>query len=1055
MYYCFWFRKGKSILLMLLALFTVNGLFAQTFNVIKGQVRDEEGRSVAAASVVVTNNATAFSAGTLTDSLGYFELKNIPAGDAYSFTVTSSGYQEEKMSGYKIKANSNISLLIKLKLQTTDMNEVIVIGYGTQKRKDVNAAIVSIKPELLDKTSQPSIDNLLQGQAAGVTVTNASEPGGGVSVLIRGATSAAAGNGPLVVIDGFPVIYDPVDPGSGNKFYNGGRGALNDINPNDIASIQILKDAAATSIYGARGSNGVILITTKRAKTGSQVEGAFNTSFQTVVQRPKLLTAKEFLIEQNRYAYEMYLQQNQLPPYGGVNPTTVPPFVQPNPDALIAGTGDGTDWYKLITQTGRIDQYNLSIAQGNEVTKMFFSLNYFNQEGVIKKTGLERFTARFNFDQKIKKWWDYGVSITAASTKSLNSQLGDGRDESAGIIESALNYSPLIPAMRDSLSGKWIEDPKQPLLAHPLSYLDIDDNTKAYRFLGNAFTNFYLTENKDIWFKLSYGADIRNSVRKSYYPVTSRYGSQVNGEADINRAERADYVGDITLNLSKQLGAQHKLDGVLGYSYQNYNGEGAGIQAQNFTTDALSYDLIQAGSQRPFVNSYRDRHVLVSYFSRLQYAFEDKYIVMASGRIDGSDRFGANNRYAFFPSLALAWRLSGEDFLKNARAISDLKLRASLGQVGNENIPNDAASEYYIFGGRNYYFNGNLSQGVNLAKLGNPDLKWETTTELNLGLDFGFFGNRITGNVDFYVKNIRDLLSYRALPQSSVVESVPWNVGSTQGKGVEFSLNTVNLTGPLRWTSAVTFTAYRDRWKERDPKVMLRPYQGAKDPLTAVYALIPDGIKQYGEATPAMPSLLPGQQKFKDVNGLDENGRLTGIPDGVINQADVVYMGTMAPKFTSGLNNILEYRNFEFLFFLYASVGGLKWPTTYIEHSVYGSYGTQRFRDNFNFLSEVRDRWTSTNPSTTMPSGEVNSYTSYGSPYWQDASYLRLKTVSLGYSLPKGLLQRWGMQQLKIIAGAQNLFTITKYTGFDPEAENSRAAYPAQKTFYAGLTFKF
>ncbi|GAB3425896.1 SusC/RagA family TonB-linked outer membrane protein [Niabella aquatica] len=1049
------FLKWKPFFLAFCAICITNLVFSQVTNLVKGYVRDEEGAPLVGASIVVTNTASGFTSGTVSDSTGYFEFSHLPVGDAYSFSISNTGYKEEVLSGYKIKENSNISLLIKLKSQVTNIEEVIVIGYGTQRRKDVNAAIVSVRPEQLDKTSQPSIDNMLQGQASGVTVTNANEPGGGVSVLIRGATSAAAGNGPLVVIDGFPVIYDAVEPGSGNKYYNGGRGALNDINPNDVESIQVLKDAAATSIYGARGSNGVILITTKRAKVGSVVEGSINTSFQTIARRPELLTAKEFLIEQNRYMYDLYLQQNKLAPYGGVNPSLVPPFVPPNSDELIAATGDGTDWYDLITQQGRIDQYNISVAQGTEAAKMYFSLNYFKQNGVIKNTGLERVTARFNFDQKIKKWWDYGTSISAASTQSKNSQLGDGRDADAGMIESALNYSPLIAAQRDSVSGKWIEDPKQPLLAHPLSYLDIDDNTKAYRFLGNIFTNFYLTANRDIWLKFSYGADIRSSVRKSYYPKTSRYGSQVNGEANINRAERTDFVSDVTLNINKTLGELHKLDGVLGYSYQNYNGQGSGAKAQDFTTDILSYDDMDAGSQRPVVSSYRDRHILVSYFSRWQYAFNGKYIVMASGRMDGSDRFGANNRYAFFPSVALAWRVSDESFLKSVKSISDLKLRTSLGQVGNENIPNDAASEYYIFGGRNYYFNGNLNQGVNLSKLGNADLKWETTTEFNAGIDFGFLKNRITGNFDFYLKNIKDLLSYRTLPQSSVVSSIPWNIGSTRGHGFEFTLNTLNVINPLRWNTILTFTAYRDRWKERDPKVMLQPYQGLNDPMTAVYALIPYGIKQFGESTPDMPALLPGQQKFKDVNGLDENGRLTGQPDGIINQADVLYMGTRAPKFTAGLNNIIEFKNFEVMAFLYASVGALKWPTTFIEHGVLGSYGTQRFRDNFNFLEDVKDRWTSTNPSTTMPSGEVNSYTSYGSPYWQDASYLRLKTVSLGYSFPKGLLQRWGMQNLKLVVGAQNLFTITKYTGLDPEGENSRAAYPAQKTFYAGINFKF
>ena len=296
---CFFHQKWKFLCVSVCALLLSAWVYGQEANQARGYVRAEDGSPVRGASVIVTNKGTRFSVGTQTDSSGFFEFRNLPAGDAYAFNISSTGYTEEHLSGYSINARSNISLLVKLKSKTTDLNEVIVIGYGTQKLRDVNAAIVSVKPEHMDKTTQPSIDNLLQGQAAGVTVFNSSEPGGGVSVLIRGATSAAAGNGPLVVIDGFPVIYDAVEPGTG-KYYNGGRGALNDINPNDVASIQVLKDAAATSIYGARGSNGVILITTKRAKLGSVVEGAISTSVQTIAKRPELLTAKEFLIEQNR-----------------------------------------------------------------------------------------------------------------------------------------------------------------------------------------------------------------------------------------------------------------------------------------------------------------------------------------------------------------------------------------------------------------------------------------------------------------------------------------------------------------------------------------------------------------------------------------------------------------------------------------------------------------------------------------------------------------------------------------------------------------------------------
>ncbi|WP_158280716.1 SusC/RagA family TonB-linked outer membrane protein [Pararcticibacter amylolyticus] len=1015
---------------------------ASRITTIKGRVTDQRGEPLPGVSVKIKGEPT----GVVTDIQGTFSINVQSDNQVLVFTYVGFAPRE-----VPVKGKSTIE--ISLKEQVTSLNEIVVVGYGTQKKSDVNAAIVSVKPEQIDRTAQPAIDQMLQGQAAGLTVFNSSQPGGGVSLFIRGQTSTGAGNGPLVVIDGFPVIYDAVEPGSGNKYNMGGRGALNDINPNDIASIEILKDASATAIYGARASNGVILITTKRAKAGVSVDYSFNTSYQSIAKKPELLNAREYMTEQNNYLYELYLLQNNLPPYGNKNPSDVPPFVARNTEQAIAAAGTGTNWYDLITQTGNINQHNLSISQGNDNIKALFSFNYFNQKGVVKESGLERYSFRLNLDQKITKWWDYGISATYAFTKAKNSQLGGGRDADAGIIETALNYSPLIKAERDPLTNKWIEDPNQPLLGNPLSFLDIRDETEPRRLLGSIFSNVYLT--KDLWVKLNMGADIRNSLRQGYFPKTTRYGSQVNGEAIINRAERNDYVLEGTLNYRKDFGTVHNIQAVAGYSYQNYNGRGSGTRAQNFSSDLLGWDALQAGSQRPSVSSYRDRHVLASYFSRIQYSYSNKYLLTFSGRVDGSDRFGANNRYAFFPSGAFAWRVIEEPFMKGKKPVSDLKLRLSVGKVGNENIPNDAASEYFGFNNVNYYFNGNLNTGVSLTKLGNPNLKWESTTEYNLGIDFGFFNNRLAGSADVYYKQVDDLLSNRSLPQSSVVGSIPWNVGTTQGKGLEITINSINIVKPFRWSSALTYTSYQDRWKKRDPKVMLQPYQGETDELTSVFTLIPDGIKQPGESTPAMPGLLPGQQKYKDIRGLDAEGNLTGVPDGKINQADVQLLGTTAPDFSLGLNNTFEYKGFDLNFFFYGSFGGLKWPSTRMEHSVYGSYGTQRFKDNFNFLKEVQDRWTSSNTDTEMPGGEVNSFDAYGAPYWEKSSYLRLKTITLGYNLARTLIRSKFLRSSRLYVGAQNLFTITDYKGLDPETEYDRASYPQQRTFSLGLDLKF
>ena len=338
--------------------------------------------------------------------------------------------------------------------------------------------------------------------------------------------------------------------------------------------------------------------------------------------------------------------------------------------------------------------------------------------------------------------------------------------------------------------------------------------------------------------------------------------------------------------------------------------------------------------------------------------------------------------------------------------------------------------------------------------MANPNLKWETTTEFNLGVDFGFLRNRVHGNVDVFYKEIENLLSNRTLPHTSVVSSVPSNIGKTQSKGVEVTLNTINIDRKLRWMSMFSLTSYGDRWLERDPKVILRPYQSDDDPLTAIFSLISEGIKQPGDETPTMLGLLPGQQKFKDVNGLNENGELTGEPDGVINQADVSYLGNSAPKFTLGFNNRLKFEGFDLNCFLYASIGGYKWPVTRMEHSVYGSYGIQMLGQNYNYLSEVQERWSSDNTETTMPGGNVNSYQTYGLPYWEKASYVRLKNLSLGYDISR-LFEKQLKVNARVYVAAKNLFTITDYKGLDPEVENNRASYPQQRTFSLGIDIKF
>ncbi|WP_294080832.1 SusC/RagA family TonB-linked outer membrane protein [Proteiniphilum sp. UBA5384] len=1009
---------------------------------IKGNVTDSSGEPLIGATIQTEGGKH----GTATDINGNFAIE---AEISSHLEISYIGYETQT-----VFVSKDETLKIVLKEDSRMIDEVVVLAYGTMKKSDINAAIVSVKSEDLIKTSSPDVSEMLMGRAAGLTVTqNSAKPGGGIDILVRGAASTGAGNEPLYVIDGFPMVNASVSPETGSIWTAGSTSPLSDINPNDIESIEILKDASATAIYGARGANGVILITTKRGTKDTKVEYSMNTSVQSIIKRPDLLTAEELMIEQMRYDKEIFLRNNKIYPYGYADPSLVNyvPKVYYT-DEEIVRAGKGTNWYDEVTRMGLIQQQQLSVSFGNNAVKSLVSFNLYDQEGVVKTSEFTRFSLRYNLDHKVTEWLDYGISSMASRTTERNAALGGGRDKNAGILEAALSYSPMVQAERDPLTGSWIEDPNQALLNHPLSYLDITDNTITKRYLATAFANFHIVKN-ELWIKLSGGADIRNGLRQAYYPMSTKHGNEVGGDANISTVNRDDYNLDAVLNYQKTFAERHRLISLIGYSYQEFNRNSFNARATDFMTDDLLYYDLAAGEERPVVGSSVGKHIIASYFARVQYAFDNRYLFTVTGRIDGSDRFGDNNKHAFFPSAAFAWRFNQEKFADGLRWLSDGKLRLSMGQVGNENLPNDAASEYYAFNGHNYYWDGELKKGMDLNKFGNPNLKWETTTEYNLGVDFGFFKNRISGNIDIFYKEVKDLLSERALPHTAIKNSVYWNVGKTESKGLEATLHTINLEGPLFWQSTFTFTSYRDKWKERDPKVMLPAYVNPYGAIGSIYTLLPDGIMQPGESVSHMPNLEPGQIKYKDVNGKDANGNLTGIPDGMIDDADLVYLGTRRPEFTTGLNNSLRYKGFDLSFFFYASVGAYKWASTNIEHGVYGGYGLQRISDSYNFLSEVKNRWTSDNMYTTMASGFPNSYESLGAPHWQKSSYLRLKNLSLGYDL--GNILSTQKLNMRVYISAQNLFTLTNYNGFDPEVENDRATYPQQRTFSLGLDVKF
>lgn len=1020
---------------------------------IRGVVTDNKGEPIIGATVQDPQT----KAGTTTDFNGNF---NLDVSENSVLRISYLGYSETT-----IRIDGRQYITVKLNESALDLDEVIVIGYGTIKKSDLTGAVSSIKTDDLPMSSNASIATMLSGKAAGVVSRQVSaQPGGGVEVLIRGAASTGAGNEPLYIIDGFPISSEGVEPSANNRYRDfGSRSPLNSINPNDIESIEILKDASSSAIYGARAANGVIIITTKKGKAGKSVV-TYNGSFgmQRIANKIDMMDATQFMNEANKFSYEKWLFDNRIFPYGNTNASSVSPWSPMYLEDNILKAGKGTDWYSLITQDGMINQHNLSISGGSEKLKHMVSFNYYDQKGVVKNSNFTRFSGRANFSQEINKIFSYGINATISYINSTNVPLGTEDFENSGLINSALAYDPTI-SVKDN-KGKYVISPYMTTVPNPVSMMEIEDYTKNTRFLINGFVQVNLY--KGLFAKVNMGIDDQRGNRNSYLPKTTLYGLQVGGDASKSVVQRFDRLIETTLIYNFSIKEKHKFDMLLGYSYQDFLVENTAAGNQQFFTDVFLYNLLSAGqAQRPTVSSSKGEDKLMSYFGRINYNLKDKYLLTFTARNDGSSNFGKNNRFAFFPSAAFAWRINREDFLKEEEYwMSNLKLRVGIGQTGNSNI-GGGAYEYYTSAWRYTVFgDSRVYTGTAKQSLANPDLKWETTTELNTGLDFGFFNERFSGSVDFFYKQIKDLLGFRTLKSFMEVSTVAANIGKTQSSGIEFTLRSDNLNRrDLKWKTEFTFTRYVDRWLERNPELNLNPWQQNDDPIRAYYTYQADGILKIGETPPIhMPNLLPGQFKIKDLNGYlrDEFGSLipgpngkvqyTGMPDGILDEADIILFGTTDPGFTMGLGNTFEYKGFDLNIFFYGMFDRL------VNNQTRGKYSIPEIRrilNGQNFMTEITERWSSTNTDSDLPSGFTTVYPQPGTYLWEKAWFIRCKNITLGYSLPKKWLKNIA-SNARVYVDFGNPFVITPYTGNDPETD-FKAGYPNQRSFLAGFDITF
>ncbi len=998
---------------------------------VTGKVVSATGEPLPGVTVLLKNTQT----GTNTDPNGQFSLQ-VP-NNGGTLVLTFIGYQTKEIA---IPQDNN-PLNVTLEEDAKVLNEVVVVGYGTQKKSDLTGSVSSLKSEDLNPGVNASVDQLMQGRATGVQITqSSSEPGGGVSVRIRGASSLNAGNEPLYVIDGLPIDNSSSLSASGGEAGVGNnlspKNPLNAINPNDIASIEVLKDASATAIYGSRGANGVILITTKKGTKGKVgVNYDFNLGTQSVPKQLEVLNAPEYIQVMNGIAKDE---------------GRVPEFTE----ADIARIGAGTNWQNQVYQTAPLQNHNLSVSGGDDKTTFFTSLNYFDQEGVVKKSGIKKYIGRINLERKFGEKAQIGINVNTSVIKDNNSIDGVNNNENAGPINTALLYDPTEPIYDPDGS---FSQSKNLTINNPMSLIEgISSTNTTNRTLGNLYLRYTILDGLDA--KLNFGSDRQTTRRDLYNSTKTINGASANGIGNIGTLERSNALLEYTMNYTKQLGQQSTFNVLGGVTYQYFNYRTFAGTIRGFPSDALGTDNLGLGdTNNDNLTSNQQDNTLLSYLGRVNYTFKDKYLLTASLRADGSSRFGSNNKYGYFPSVALGWRLVEEAFVPEF--FTDLKLRGSWGITGNQDIANYASLATYTTGA-GAVFNNALYIGTRPSRIANPDLKWESTEQVNIGLDASILQGRLSGTFDYFVKNTRDLLLDLPLPRATGFASILSNIGQVQNKGVEVLLSSTNIDkAKFKWSTTLNFSAIKNTVKDLGevtdiitgnveaigPTTIIR--EGA--PAYAYYGYRVLGIFQQGDdiANSAQPTAKPGFPIFADINN-----------DKQITPADQIILGNPFPDFTFGFQNSFTFKRLQLDVFVQGQQGA-----DLLNINVLESLYPNNIRRN-RIAEQALDRWTPENPNAKWPSlaqtsayggGKVNSLV------LQDASYIRLKNVQLSYNLPVDRIKF--IQSARFYVTGQNLATITNYVGFDPEANafgksNVRLdynGYPLARTWLIGINVGF
>ncbi|QNL51742.1 TonB-dependent receptor [Olivibacter sp. SDN3] len=1013
----------------------------QQERIISGRITANNGTPLPGVTIKVKGTAR----GATSNDNGYYTI-NLPKDDV-TLVFTSIGFNSQEID---VADQTTISIVMQA-AQSEELSEIVVIGYGTAKKSDLTGSVSSVKAEELQAIPATSIDQALQGRAAGVQVTQVSgQPGGQTSIRIRGTSSINAGNEPLYVIDGMLVNSEGIGAGTNRS---PSINPLSAINPNDIESIEILKDASASAIYGSRGANGVILITTKKGKEGtSAINFESYYGMQRISNKVEVLNAAQFADLVN----EAQLNANATPVY--VNPQNL---------------GEGTNWQDEILRDAPMATYQASLSGGDAKTQYALSGGYFSQKGIIANSDYDRYSFRANLNRQLTERLAVGTNFTYSrlATSGVLTNLGTLLP---GITTSALLFNPVQPIYDPNGPGGYtFEDDRGRGLSNPVADREMETVSQSSRILGNAFANFKIIEGLE--FKTSFGIDQYFTKENSFVPNFLKRAHSSEGEVGIGNSQALTWLNENTITYNKTINTKHQLNIVAGNMIQKFFQENSNMLSFGFSDNRTGYHDIRSGlNHQPPANG-ESSWSMVSYLSRINYTLDDKYLFTLSGRMDGSSKFGSENKYGFFPSGAFAWRLSDETFMQNVNVFNDLKVRTSYGLIGNQAIaPYQSIPLVGPFGEGVF----NSSQGSEVYKgkeplnYANNRLKWESTQQLDIGLDASLFQSRVTITADYYHKKTTDLLLSTPIPSTSGFITSILNIGNVENKGFDLDIRTVNTTGKLNWNTAINFSVNRNQVTRlnSDDDILQGGFAPGwsilrvGEPIGSFYGYIFDGIFQTDEEA-ASSAVLRGQEasspnpasraragdrRYRDIND-----------DGVIDENDRTLIGNAQADFTWGINNSFTYKNIDFSFFFQGSQGN--------QLANFNSFELQNFNGEQNALAEAAlNRWTPDNPSNLYPralaSGSLDVNT-FSSTIVEDASYIRLRNIVLGYTLPENLLRNLRMKSLRVYVSGTNLFTWTKYKGYDPEVNfygqsttfigADYGSYPMAKTLLFGLNIGF